>query len=117
MGGTALLMKPLPPAVHEMTYRTVLEKLGITATSAQERVEALLNVSVGDILAKLPPWLPLHPIIDGDIIPTTTLFNDIVNKQTLSMPGKRWCKSLLIGDNQQDVCFIETSHKPPYSCI
>jgi hypothetical protein len=56
-----------------------------------------------DILAKIPPELPLHPVIDGALIPSVPTFSDIVDKNTPTMPGKRWCKWLLIGDNQLDV--------------
>jgi hypothetical protein len=35
-GGTGLLLKPLPPFVHEMTYQTVLENLGINSLSPKE---------------------------------------------------------------------------------
>ena len=96
-------MKPLPPFVYEMTYKTVLENLGITATSPEERVSALLAIPAEDILTKLPPGLPLHPVLDGDLVPVEPTFKDIADKQSSTMPGKHWCNSLFIGDNQMDV--------------
>lgn len=103
MGGTALLMKPLPLFVHEMTYQAVLQSLGITATTAAERVQALLAVPIEEMMSKLPNGLPLQPAVDGDIIPIPAAFKDIGNLESSVVPGKQWCKALLIGDNQLDV--------------
>jgi hypothetical protein len=62
------------------------------------------------MLSKFPPGTPLHPVVDGDIIPTGATFRDIVDRQSSSIPGKHWCKSLLIGDNPMDVLVLK-SHK------
>jgi hypothetical protein len=86
-----------------MTYQTVLEKLEISSISPKERLAGILTTPVEDILAKIPPGLPLHPVIDGILITSVPTFSDIVNKNTLTIPGKHWCKGLLIGDNQLDV--------------
>lgn len=102
LGGTSLLMKPLPSFVYEATYKTVMENLGLGSASASERVKALLEISPDELLAKTPPSLPLFPVCDGDLIPVHNSFEDIASqKQTL--PGKLWCKSILIGDCQFDV--------------
>lgn len=101
-GGTGLLLKPLPPFVHEMTYKTVLGNLGISELSPEDRVKALLTMPINDILSKVPPGLPLFPVIDGTTIPGAPTFTDISSK-TSSLPGKKWCEGLLIGDNELDV--------------
>ncbi|KAL3426702.1 carboxylesterase [Phlyctema vagabunda] len=105
-GGTGLLMKPLPAFIHENTYTTVLEVLGIIATSAEDRVAALLATPAEDFLTKLPPGLPLHPYVDGDIIPVPVTFADISDPSTSVVPGKQWCRDLLIGDNELDASIL-----------
>lgn len=81
----------------------VLGHLGIVVKTPEERVHALLTMPVTEILSKLPPGLPLFPAIDGDIISVPTTYQDVVDLGTSNIPGKHWCKSLLIGDNQLDV--------------
>jgi hypothetical protein len=105
MGGTALLLKPVPYFVHDMTYQAVLKHLGITADTAEERVQALLKMPAAEIGAKLPPGLPLFPAIDNDLIPAPAEFSGIADPESPALPGRTWCKALFIGDNQLDVRF------------
>jgi hypothetical protein len=86
-----------------MTYQTVLEKLEINSMSPEERLAAILTMPVEDILTKIPPGLPLHPVIDRVLVSSVPTFSDIIDKNTPTMPGKHWCKGFLIGDNQLDV--------------
>jgi hypothetical protein len=70
-----------------MTCQTVLEKLEISSLSPAERLAAILMMPVEDILAKIPPGLPLHPVIDGVLIPSVPTSGGIVDKNTPTMPG------------------------------
>lgn len=98
MGGTPLLMKPLLPAVADHIYLSVLEKLGISASTSKERLEALLTTSTEDVLGKVPPSLPLLPIVDGDIVQAPASFATYGNNSTMQT-----CGPLLIGDCGFDV--------------
>lgn len=94
-----MLIKPLAASVYETIYKTVLERLGITSPTPEERVAALLAVPVEDILKKLPFNLPLRPMLDGELITRASTFTDV--RSSKNEPG--WCKSILIGHNQLDV--------------
>lgn len=70
------MLKPLLPAVSEFVYAGVLQAFGLEKLTGPERVKALLNVPVEDIL-KLPPTLPFLPVVDQDLIPEPFTFSQI----------------------------------------
>lgn len=104
MSGTPLFMQPLSFAAHEGVYNQVIDALGLTKSSVSERVRTLEQS--GDILAKIPPNIPFLPAVDDEIIPGLHRFSE-VSKQAhdseWQVPGRTWCKELLIGDCQMDV--------------
>jgi hypothetical protein len=77
------------------------------ATSPEERVSALLGIPV-EKSHQTSSRTPLHPVINRDIIPTNATFKDIVDRQSSTMPGKHWCKSLLISDNKMGVHVLKS---------
>ncbi|KAI1609116.1 putative carboxylesterase [Exophiala viscosa] len=93
MGGTPLLLKPLPGFVAEATYSSVVDQLGLASLTAEERVRALLTISAEDVLSKVPPSAPLMPVVDGSVVPTPFTFSDYASIST-----GQGCESLLIGD-------------------
>ena len=112
MGGTSLLMRPLPPVVHEATYDTVISQLGLKDMSAEDRIAALLQMPSEELLSKIPPHVPLLPLIDGDIVSAPSSFPKIADRTETGVsevPGKAWCKDLLIGDCQSDVSVASLS--------
>lgn len=54
MGGTALLLKPLPPQVHEGLYASILESLGLASMTTDKRIEALFTLPTEELMSKLP---------------------------------------------------------------
>lgn len=105
MGGTNLLMKPLPEGVNEQNYEKVLHLLNLNHLPAQERVKALRNMPAEDILAALPPGLPFLPTTGGDLDLPINNFEEtyLGESQGIMHPGKSWCKEIMIGDCQMDV--------------
>lgn len=106
MSGSTLLVKPLPLPVSEFVYASVVKALDLENLSGPERVKAILEIPIKDLLEKIPPTMPLMPVVDGDIIPGVPTFSQISDKAedpTYPIPGKQWCKSLMIGDCQFDV--------------
>jgi len=105
MSGTSLTMKPLPPPVSEFAYSSVIDMFGLKGLSGSERIKALLELPAEKLLS-VPPNIPLMPVIDGDLIRNTLDFAHVSSKEDsseLDMPGRKWCKDLLIGDCQFDV--------------
>ena len=103
MGGTPLLVKPILPSVAESIYSLVLEKMGLTTKSPEDRVRTLIKTEPEDFLEKLPPGLPLLPLVDGDVLSTVENFAQWSEKDGPPYPGTKWCESIMIGDSQMDV--------------
>jgi hypothetical protein len=60
-GGTALLLKPLPPPVTESAYQQITEAFGLADKSPEDRIKALLEIPVNDLWQKVPRGVPLLP--------------------------------------------------------
>lgn len=110
MGGTNLLLKPLPQAVNEQVYEKVLHLLNLHDLPAQDRVKALETMPAEKILASLPPEIPFLPSSGGDLDLPTNNYEEIYRGESGSLmhPGKSWCKQIMIGDCQMDVSPIAT---------
>lgn len=104
MGGTPLLLKPLPLGVTESTYTALAEKLGFIVMTSEERIKALKAARPEDLLAATAS-LPLLPVIDGDLITVPGTFSQWSFKEKL-LPGTEWCDSIMIGDCEMDVRMI-----------
>lgn len=107
-----LLFKPIPPAVTEMAYQTIIKAFGLEQKSPEERIKALLTMPMDDLWQKVPMSAPLIPSVDGDTVPGAPGF-DIVSSQDhhpdFPMPGRKWCAALMIGESQLDVSVLETA--------
>ncbi|KAI9159180.1 hypothetical protein HJFPF1_07188 [Paramyrothecium foliicola] len=110
--GTPLGLKPLSPQVAEEVYSGVLRALGITTSDSSDRLKGLLAVPPGDLFQRLPPTLPLHPVVEGDIIPHYSSFDRWTADALLSIPGTTWCSSIFIGDCEHDVSILSTMLGP-----
>ncbi|CZR51768.1 related to carboxylesterase [Phialocephala subalpina] len=105
MSGNTLMMRPLPPPLSEFVYSTIMQSLGLGALSGADRVKALLKVPIEKIIEAGASGLPVLPVQDNDAVPCAPTFSQIGSKAedpSLSMPGRSWCKELLIGDCQFD---------------
>jgi hypothetical protein len=101
MGGSPLLVKPIPPQVTESIYSAVLGKLGLTTKSPEERIKALKEVAIEDLLSATA-HLPLIPFIDGELITAPATYSRWSFQEKL-LPGTEWCESIMIGDCEMDV--------------
>lgn len=105
-GGAVLLFAPIPLAVAEDSYQKITEALGLAEKSPEERIEALLNAPVDDLWQKVPIGTPLLPAFDGDTVPGVPDFKIVSSQEdslAFPMPGRKWCKSLMIGESKLDV--------------
>lgn len=100
MSGSPLMMRPLPGAVAENIYQSVIGILGLHNLSAAERKTALLSISASELLSKLPPGLPFLPVLDGDSIRQDVSFSGL--KSGLEITQSHNMK-LLIGSCDMDV--------------
>jgi hypothetical protein len=105
-GGAILLFKPIPTEVTEASYQTVIQALGLTDKSPEERIRALLTIPADDLWQKVPPGTPILPSIDGEIVPGAPGFSVVQSQAddtSFPMPGRKWCAALMIGESKLDV--------------
>jgi hypothetical protein len=101
MGGTPLLLKPLPPQAAESAYTAVVDKLGLGAMDPEERIKALKETAP-EVLLAATAALPMLPVIDGELITVPATFSQWSFKEK-PLPGTKWCESIMIGDCEMDV--------------
>ncbi|KAF2685791.1 carboxylesteras-like protein [Lentithecium fluviatile CBS 122367] len=105
MSGTPIILKPLPKPVTEMAYGNIMKALDLGGASVEERIEKLTKISPEDLVVATPMTEPLIPFLDGDIIPVRTSFKGLTRdakELEAEVPGRQWCKDLMIGDCQHD---------------
>jgi hypothetical protein len=118
MGGTDLLMKPLPDFVTEGAYQKIVKRLGLDDLSPSERVEALVQMESEKVLQNVLPSDPLMPSIGSELSLVAHTYEEIYQgvQGPLKLPGRNWCKQIMVGDCQMDVGTIypllaqKTSH-------
>lgn len=105
MGGTDLLMKPIPDFVTEGIYNTIEKRLGLDDLSPSERVEALVNMESEKILQNTSPSDPLWPSQGSELNLVVHTYEEIYHgvQGPLKLLGRQWCKQIMVGDCQMDV--------------
>jgi carboxylesterase type B len=104
-GGAVLLFAPFPMEAAEASYSQIIEALGLTDKSPEERIQGLLNAPQDHLWQKVPMTAPLLPVIDGETVPGQPDFKTISSLEDSSafaMPGRKWCESLMIGESKLD---------------
>jgi hypothetical protein len=95
------MLKPLSPSVAERSYNAIVQKLGLTHVSTQERINSLIAMSPEELVEKTPMDMPLLPYIDGDILSEAATFTQL-STDTLQSLNNSWCEELLIGSCAHD---------------
>jgi carboxylesterase type B len=104
-GGTFLLRKPLPPAAHEGIYQQAISALGLDKLDSEQRINSLLTMPLDEIIATLPPSLAFNAIVDSELIGSEVSYASVASYDAETMPGKKWCQALMVGDCQFDVSY------------
>ncbi|CRG83911.1 hypothetical protein PISL3812_01267 [Talaromyces islandicus] len=103
MSGTNLLISPMSLAVHEQGYKAAIQAWGLEGLSPEDRFKAILDTPASELVAKLPPSLPIGLAADGDAISTPPSFAGISDRSSSGyLQGSSWCEEILIGDAQHD---------------
>ena len=101
-GGTFLLRKPLPPQAHEAMYQGAINELGLDKLSPKERINALLTKPMEEIIGNLQKSA-FNAVVDGELIGSEASYSAVASHDSESIPGKKWCQALMVGDCQFDV--------------
>lgn len=103
LSGSFFLARARPYEAHEGNYQQVVAALGLSDATPEEKLKALLETPVQDLVAKILPSTLTAPAIDGDIVLSDVSFEE-VGKQDSDVPrGKTWCQDLMIGNAELDV--------------
>lgn len=94
------MLRPLPDAVAESTYQTVISTLGLQDSTTADRMAALSSLSASELLAQLPLGLPFLPREDGETVKDVVTFQDLELHVAVRAPR---CATLLIGSCDMDV--------------
>lgn len=108
-GGAVLLFKPLSLDIAETAYQQVVEAFGLKDKSPQDRIKALLEIPTEDLWQKVPMNAPILPVVDCITVPGIPDFKMVSSQADNSaflMPGRKWCKALMIGESKLDVCIL-----------
>ena len=106
MSGSTLLMGPSPMAVADGNYQKASKALGLHSLTPQERVQQLVSMEGQQLRSTLAqhgvaPQVSI-PLVDGDLCPVKVDFQTVL-EGSLSLPGRQWCESVLLGDCAFDV--------------
>lgn len=102
-GGSPILFGLLPQSVAEGSYQEALKIFGLQDLSADERIEALLQIEAERLLTQIPPTIPFNPTEDeGAIRPQTFEDVEMFTENSKLLPGLHWCQQLMIGCCQLD---------------
>lgn len=113
MSGTSLL-RPRPPQLLEKSFQQVVEGLGVQSASPEEQIRTLLEISLDQLRDHAGPLIPLGPMVDGDIIPRATTYQELSEGEPERLfPGIAHCKRIIMGDCQSDVSDFIRPLKPP----
>lgn len=118
-GGAVLLFKPIPDAVTEAAYQSIVKALGLAEKTPGDRIEALLSIPMDDLWQKVPLGTPLIPSLDGETVPGSPSFEIVSSKKDhtdFPLPGRKWCSGLMIGESQLDaniLCYMGLDARNP----
>ncbi|KAJ5631955.1 hypothetical protein N7490_008294 [Penicillium lividum] len=104
MGGTNLLMPPLPSQVTNSVYGQITDRLGLGELSPSDRVNALIQTPTEKLLSIIQPGDTLHPAVDNTGWVKKHSYAEIYHGVSgpLCIPGREWCSEIIIGDCQMD---------------
>lgn len=116
MSGSTLLKGPSPMAVADGNYQKASKVLSLDSLTPQERVQKLVSMDGQQLRSTLfeqgiAPLVSL-PLVDRDLCPVEIDFKSVMDG-SLSIPGRQWCESVLLGDCAFDVSTISfrVTHK------
>lgn len=103
MSGSGLLNPLTSREDADKQYWQGVEVLGLKEKTEEERVRQLLQMDGQELRGKLLQAGVMPKIIlDGDLCPTPVSFKSFADG-SVPLPGRTWCKGLIIGDCQFDV--------------
>ncbi|KAF3916521.1 Cholinesterase [Dactylellina cionopaga] len=102
MGGSCCLIPPAPMEAHDSIFDKAMDLLGLSDEPFEKQQETLLTMPVEHLVATTFQVIPALPAIDGIFLPKAHGIFCLSDPEDLSIPGKHWCKSMILGDSKDD---------------
>ncbi|EWC44411.1 hypothetical protein DRE_01237 [Drechslerella stenobrocha 248] len=102
MGGTCCLISPAPLEVHDSVFKKAMDNLGLSDQPFEGQLAVLLAMPLEDLVTRTFQKVPALPVVDGSFLPKLHGITGFSDPEDLSIPGKRWCDSMIIGDSKHD---------------
>jgi hypothetical protein len=121
MGGTGLLMSPLPEEEADRRYEVACQSASLGELSLLDRIQVRLSLppyfepqcgcssstrkafcnpadfNLSQQLSKAPTLFPPTPVVDKDLPLAAHTFKEF-HSNSVKLPAYQWCESMLIGD-------------------
>lgn len=109
MSGTSLL-RARRPELLEGSFGKIVNIFGWQNLPPAEQVQKLLNVPMDELRAKVGRQVPIGPMVDEDIIPEVTTFQNLADDTEVKrvFPGIESCTKIIVGDCQMDVSWSKS---------
>ncbi|EPS40505.1 hypothetical protein H072_5631 [Dactylellina haptotyla CBS 200.50] len=102
MGGSCCLIPPAPIEAHDSIFDKAMVLLGLEDEPFEKQMEILLSMPVDDLITKTFQVVPALPAIDLIFLPKSHGIFCLSDPEDLLIPGKHWCKSMMLGDSKDD---------------
>ena len=102
LGGCPPLLGQLPITAADQIALTAVDALELGGIPSSEIVQRLIDLPIHDLGTKLPPTIPMLPVIDGEVIPEEVTLKTF-SQGTTTMPGKEWVNSIMMESSSLDV--------------
>ncbi|KAK6357771.1 hypothetical protein TWF718_002077 [Orbilia javanica] len=102
MGGSCCLIPPAPLEAHDSIYEKAMGLLGLLEEPFEKQQEALRTMPFEELVGKTFQVVPALPAIDRIFLPKAHGIFCLSDPEDLSIPGKTWCKAMVLGDSKDD---------------
>ncbi|KAJ6260084.1 Lipase [Drechslerella dactyloides] len=102
MGGSCCLIPPASMETHDSIYEKAMDLLEISGEPFEKQLAAIRTMPVEDLVSRTFQVVPALPAVDGIFIPKAHGIFCLSDPEDLLIPGKRWCKNMIIGDSKDD---------------
>ena len=88
--------------------------LGLAEEPFDKQQEALRTIPVEELVEKTFQVVPALPAVDRIFLPKAHGIFCVSDPEDLSIPGKTWCKAMILGDSKDDVSFDTKALQPRF---
>ncbi|KAF3924540.1 hypothetical protein ABW21_db0205873 [Orbilia brochopaga] len=85
-----------------MEYSKTMDLLGISEEPFEKQLDTILSMPLEKLISQTFQVIPALPAVDGIFLTKAHGIFSLSDPEDLSIPGKQWCKSMILGDSKDD---------------